>query len=273
MSDIRDADAGSRGIAGRGLVVRLAETDAEVRAAQALRYRVFYEEMGARPSPEIARAGRDFDRFDRAADHLVAIDANAADPERAVVGAYRLIRREATRRSGGFYSATEFDLSRFDAWSGNVLELGRSCVDPAYRNGRVINLLWRGIVDYTQGHGIDLLFGCGSLPGADLDGLAVQLSYLHHYHRAPLYIRPRAMAARYLEMNRMPKDALDPGRALASLPPLIKGYLRVGGFVGDGAVVDEEFGCTDVCIVVKTAQMTGKYARHYGYSREATDAA
>jgi putative hemolysin len=258
---------------GRNLVVRLAETEAEIRAAQELRYRVFYEEMGARPTVEIARARRDFDRFDGAADHMIVVDAAESDPRRAVVGAYRLIRREETHRSGGFYSAAEFDLSRFDAWSGNVMELGRSCVDPAHRGGRVINLLWRGIVDYAQAHGVDLLFGCGSLPGADPDRLAVQLSYLHHYHRAPLYIRPRAMDLRYVEMNRLAKEAFDPARALASLPPLIKGYLRVGGFVGDGAVVDAEFGCTDVCIVVKTALMTGKYARHYGYCREASDAA
>jgi len=255
------------------LVVRLAESEAEIRAAQELRYRVFFEEKGARPTPEVARERRDFDRYDAVADHLLAIDTRESDPQRAVVGAYRLIRREASRRTGGFYSAEEFDLSRFEAWSGSVLELGRSCVDPGHRGGRAINLLWRGLVEYAEVHGIDLLFGCGSLPGADPDRLALQLSYLHHYHRAPPYIRPRAVASRYVEMNRLPKASIDPAQGLASLPPLIKGYLRIGGFVGDGAVVDADFGCTDVCIVMKTDLMTGRYARHYGVSREASDAA
>lgn len=257
----------------RGVVVRLAESEAEIRAAQELRYRVFFEEKGARPTPEVARERRDFDRYDGAADHLLAIDTSASDTRRAVVGAYRLIRREASRMSGGFYSAAEFDLSRFDVWSGGVLELGRSCVDPAYRGGRVISLLWRGIVEYAQAHGVDLMFGCGSLPGADPGRLAPQLSYLHHHHRAPLYIRPRAVASRCVEMNRLPKEAIDPAQALASLPPLIKGYLRIGGFVGDGAVVDPDFDCTDVCVVVKTDLMTARYARHYGCASETSDAA
>jgi putative hemolysin len=256
-----------------GLIVRLAESEAEIRAAQELRYRVFFEEQGAAPSPEVARARRDVDRFDDAADHLVAIDTTQTDPRRAVVGAYRLIRREASRQSGGFYTASEFDIARLEAWPGAVLELGRSCVDPAYRNKRAINLLWRGIVGYSQAHGVELLFGCGSLPGADPDCLGQQLSYLHHYHLAPRYIRPRATASRFVAMDRLPKDAIDPARALASLPPLIKGYLRIGGFVGDGAVVDEEFGCTDVCVVMKTDLMSAKYARHYGYTAETSDAA
>jgi L-ornithine Nalpha-acyltransferase len=107
------------------------------------------------------------------------------------------------------------------------------------------------------------MFGCASLPGIDPDALAVPLSYLRHHHLAPPELRARAVPERYIEMNRLPPDAYNRARALAAVPPLIKGYLRLGGFVGDGAVIDEQFNTTDVCIVVKTDLVTERYHRHY----------
>jgi len=246
------------------LEVRLAASEDEIIAAQALRYRIFYDEMKAVPSADLVRTGRDVDRFDAAADHLLVIDTRETRADRAVVGTYRLIRRTASRECGGFYTGGEFDIARIDAWSGEVLELGRSCVDEAYRSRRVINLLWRGIAAYLKEHDIQLMFGCGSLPGADPERLRLPLGYLYHHHLAPRHIRPRALPERFVDMNRMAKEDIDTARALAEIPPLIKGYLRLGGFVGDGAVVDVGFNCTDVCVVVKTDLMTAKYARHYG---------
>jgi putative hemolysin len=252
------------------LAVRLAEGPSEVAASQALRYRVFYEEMGAEPTPEMARARRDVDRFDEVADHLLVIDhARGAGPQ-SVIGTYRLIRRSAAARIGRFYSAEEYDISTMVAYPGEILELGRSCVDVSARNRPIMQLLWRGIAAYVFYHQIDLMFGCASLPGTDPGALAAPLSYLYYHHLAPPALRPRALAARYVDMRRLPTNAIDPAKALAELPPLIKGYLRLGGFVGDGAVIDRQFNTTDVSIVVKTDLITDKYYRHY--ERQAREA-
>jgi L-ornithine Nalpha-acyltransferase len=245
------------------LGVRLARTPAEADAGFALRFRVFYEEMGARPDAATNAARRDTDAFDAVADHLLVLDHDLGDGPAAVVGTYRLIRREAAERIGEFYSAGEYDISPLLAYPGRVLELGRSCVHEAYRTRGTLQLLWRGIAAYVFQLRIDLMFGCASLPGTDLDALAPMLSYLHHNHLAPPALRPRALAHRYVPMDRLDPSGVDLRAALAELPPLVKGYLRLGGFVGDGAVLDSQFNTTDVCVVVKTDLVTDKYYRHY----------
>jgi putative hemolysin len=244
------------------LGVRLAESVGEVDAAQALRYRVFYDEMGARPDDRMARLRRDCDDFDEVCDHLLVID-HAKTGREAVVATYRLIRREHAQRLGRFYSAAEFDISNVLSWPGEVLELGRSCVDQGYRTRAAMQLLWRGIAAYVFHHEIELMFGCASLPGQDPDALALPLSYLHYHHLAPPALRPRALDALRVPMRRLPPNEIEPARVLAELPPLIKGYLRLGGFVGDGAVIDRQFNTTDVSIVVKTDLVTDKYYKHY----------
>jgi putative hemolysin len=254
------------------LGVRLADSAAEIDAVQALRYRVFYQEMRATPSRSAARARRDRDDLDAVADHLLVIDHALGTGPESVVGTYRLIRREAAARAGRFYTAGEFDITRLLALPGHLLELGRSCVDAAHRNRVVMQLLWRGIAAYVFEYQIDVMFGCASLPGTDADELAVQLTYLYHHHLAPPGLRPRALPERYVEMRRLDLDTLDRPAALASLPPLIKGYLRLGGFVGDGAVIDRDFNTTDVAMVVKSDLVTDKYYRHYERQlREALD--
>jgi L-ornithine Nalpha-acyltransferase len=245
------------------LHVRLAETAADIDAAQALRYRIFYESLGARPLPEMLRRRRDFDRFDNDCDHLLVLDRGNGRGSNPVVGTYRLLRRDAARRLGGFYSADEYDIAPLVAHEGEILELGRSCIDAAYRQRPAMQLLWNGIAAYVFHHDITLMFGCASLPGTDPDALATPLSYLHYYHLAPSALRPRALNERYVDMRRLSIGAIDRGRTLAALPPLIKGYLRLGGFVGDGAVIDEQFNTTDICILVKTNLVTAKYSRHY----------
>ncbi|MGH6967558.1 MAG: GNAT family N-acetyltransferase [Stellaceae bacterium] len=245
------------------LEVRLARDAGEIVAAQALRYRVFYQEMGAHPTTEMALARRDFDDFDAFCDHLLVIDHARGTGNDAVVGTYRLIRREAAMRVGRFYSAAEYDVRCAADHPGAVLELGRSCIDAQSRNRPTMQLLWQGIAAYVFEYGIKLMFGCASLHGTDPAALAVPLSYLYHHHLAPSALRPRALGGRYLDMNRLPPGAFDPAEALNRLPPLLKGYLRLGGFVGDGAVVDQQFNTTDVCIVVKTDLVTEKYYRHY----------
>ncbi len=245
------------------LEVRLAETDAEIDAAQALRYRVFYEEMAARPTPEMAAHKRDFDEFDNICDHLLVLDHSQGEGAQAVVGTYRLIRRPAAARMGRFYSEAEYDIGVLKAMPREILELGRSCVDQAHRTRPTMQLLWRGIAAYVFHFDIALMFGCASLPGTDIKALAEPLSYLYHHHLAPPELRPRALPERYVDMAVAPPSAIDTRAALKALPPLIKGYLRLGGFVGDGAVVDAQFNTTDVCIVVKTDLVTEKYYKHY----------
>jgi putative hemolysin len=192
-------------------------------------------------------------------------DADGHDAGRAppVVATYRLIRAEAAARVGGFYSSAEYDITPILARPGNVLEVGRSCVHAAYRHRQVMQLLWLGIAAYVAQHDIAVLFGCASLPGTDPDALGEELTYLLHYHLAPPELRARALAGRYVDMARTDPGRLDRRRSLAALPPLIKGYLRLGGFVGDGAVIDAQFNTTDVAVVVKTELVTQRYQRHY----------
>lgn len=253
------------------LQVRLAMSPEDIEAVQALRYRIFYETMGAQPLPGMAQLKRDADPFDEICDHLMVLDHARGRDAEAVVGTYRLIRREAARRCGRFYSAAEYDISRLAAYPGPVLELGRSCVDPAYRARAVMPLLWSGIAAYVFHYDIALMFGCASLPGTDPDELAAPLSYLYHHHLAPPELRTRALPERYVDMRRLDPGSIDP-RTRGQLPPLIKGYLRLGGFVGDGAVIDHQFNTTDVCVVVKTDLVAEKYSRHYvRQSKEAKD--
>ena len=255
------------------LQVRLAESAGDVDAAQALRYRIFYEIMGARPLPGMEQRRRDSDGYDQICDHLLVFDHSRGTGAEAVVGTYRLIRRAAAARLGAFYSQAEYDIAALLAYPGEILELGRSCVDAGYRARSVMQLLWGGISAYVSHYDIALMFGCASLPGIDPDALAAPLSYLYYHHLAPPAMRARALPERFVDMRRLDPAALDPARMLAALPPLIKGYLRLGGFVGDGAVIDQQFNTTDVCIVVKTDLVAEKYSRHYERQSKETWAA
>ena len=245
----------------RRLEVRFARDRSDVAAFQALRYRVFYEEMSAVADARAAAARRDFDDFDGVCDHLLVIDRGRENG--AVVGGYRLLRASVALARGGFYTAAEYDIGALAARRGEALELGRSCVHAAYRHGVVIQLLLRGIARYVARHHIGLIFGCASLPGTDPEALALPLSYLAHDHLAPPELRPVALADRYVEMKRMTPEAVDARAALGALPPLIKGYLRAGGLVGDGAVIDRQFGTVDVCMVIDTRCVTDKFRQRY----------
>jgi L-ornithine Nalpha-acyltransferase len=254
------------------LEMRLAATPAEIDAAQALRYRVFFEEMGAKPSAEAARSRRDRDPFDDYCDHLLVIDRGRDIGRNGVVGTYRLLRRSVAAQNDGFYTETEFDIAPLLAVEGELLELGRSCVEAAYRTRPTMQLMWRGVAEYSLKHDIKLMFGCASLPGTDTKALAPALSYLHHYHLAPPSLRARALPERYVAMNILRPDEIDPtsvsarlaeSQTISALPPLIKGYLRVGALIGDGAVIDYDFNTTDVCIIVVTDRITDRYFQHY----------
>jgi len=257
------------------LEVRLAQTAAEVRQAQKLRYRVFYQEGSAIPNPGRLFARRDIDGYDTVCDHLFVLDHAARERTAlnrpAVVGTYRLLRQPLAEDYGGFYTAGEFDIAPLVARHNNLqfLELGRSCVLAPYRNKRTVELLWHGIYAYILQNHCDVMFGCASLDGTDPKRLALPLSFLHHYATAPEQWCAHALPERYVEMNRISKEAIDPKDALRALPPLIKGYLRLGAYIGDGAVIDHEFCTTDVLIVLPVSAIKQRYFDHFDLSRRA----
>ena len=254
------------------LEVRLARTVGEVKRAQELRYRVFYEEMSAIADARTLFTRRDADEFDRLCDHILVIDHARSEPKAfgrrhpPVVGTYRLLRQDVAERHGGFYTADEFDVEALVDRHPRLkfLELGRSCVLPAYRGKRTVELLWQGVWAYVLANRIDVMFGCASLEGTDPHRLALPLSFLHHHARASEEWGVKANASRAVSMNRLAKEAIDPKQALHALPPLIKGYLRLGGSIGDGAVVDHQFGTTDVCMVLPVSRISQRYIDFYG---------
>lgn len=253
------------------LEVRLARTAREVRRAQRLRYEVFYQEMSALPDAAARLARRDMDSFDAICDHLLVLDHDAGRMvlgrrKPKVVGTYRLLRQEVADRHGGFYTQSEFDVAPIIAAHPGLrfMELGRSCVLKPYRNKRTVELLWHGVWTYILRNRIDVLFGCASLEGTDPQALALPLSFLHHNALAPEEWRAQALPGRRIEMDRMAKADIHPKAALQTLPPLIKGYLRLGGCVGEGAVVDSQFGTTDVLIVLPVSVINPRYVEHFG---------
>lgn len=245
------------------ITVRLAANEAEVRAAQQLRYKVFYEEYAATPTEQMAAEKRDFDPYDDVADHLIVVDESIRDPQRQIVGTYRLLRRESAAKAGGFYSSAEYDIAPITGSKMKVLELGRSCVLAEYRTRPVLQLLWQGITDYMLDHNIGIMFGCASLYGTDIAALSQQLAYLYHYHLAPEELRTRAIDGRYVDMNLHPKESIEAKAAFSALPALIKGYLRLGAYIGDGAVIDHQFNTTDVCIILPMKQVAERYRKFY----------
>lgn len=248
------------------LEVRLTREPAEIRQAQRLRYHVFYEEGSATANTKTRLTRRDIDAFDAICDHLLVIDHAHDSGKSPVVGTYRLLRQTVAERHNGFYTSSEFNVGRLLTQHPalNFLELGRSCVLPPYRNKRTVELLWHGCWSYVLRNRLDVMIGCASLDGTDPDALALPLSFLHHFARAPDNWRTQAVPHRYIDMNRMPKEAIDPRAALRLLPPLIKGYLRLGAYIGDGAVIDAQFGTTDVLIVLPVSALNPRYVDHFG---------
>ena len=250
------------------LEVRLAKNDCEIEAAQRLRYKVFYEEMGALPDRVLANSELDADKHDSRADHLIVFDRHISESlydglSFAVVGTYRLLQSHHLGSQHSFYTAQEFDISKLLNFPGKIMELGRSCVDSKYRNRATLQLMWQGIASYIFCNDIDLMFGCASFPSPDPCKFRRSLEYLSTYHTAPAAICPRALPERYIDMNCKNAAPQDKRSAIQELPPLIKGYLRIGAQVGDGAVIDHQFNTTDVCIIVKTDDLPARYSAHY----------
>lgn len=255
------------------LEVRLAETEHEVALAQRLRYEIFYQEKSAIPSDEMRASRRDFDKFDDVCDHLLVIDRDVQgeDGQPLVIGTYRLTREKDAEKVGGFYTAGEFDLGRMISGmpkGTRYLELGRSCIHKDYRSRPgAMQLLWKGLMAYVARFDIDMMFGCASLPGTNVAEMALPLSYLHHFHAMPEHLRVRAQPELFVDMNRMAMDQIDAREGLRSLPPLLKGYVRAGCCIGEGAVVDRQFGTTDVFIYFPVSGLDPRYKSRFGLVR------
>ena len=249
------------------LETRLASTPAEIAAAQTVRFNVFAKEMGADLPPESMRCGRDMDAFDAVCDHLLVLDRSIVGaPEEQIVGTYRLLRQDVARANDGFYSTSEFAIADLLARhpEKRFMELGRSCVLPQYRTRRTVELLWQGNWAYSLEYGMDAMFGCASLHGIQPEAHALALSFLYHNCLAKGQWAVKARPELFSNMDMMPKEAIDTRAAISSMPPLLKGYLRLGAMIGDGAVIDKAFGTTDVMVVLPIAQISDRYINHYG---------
>lgn len=238
--------------AGRSpLVLQYARTPSEMREAQRLRHEVFAGEMGARvPGGE---HGLDVDDLDPYCEHLLVRESNGG----RVVGTYRVLSPEQARRAGGFYSEREFDLSRLHHLRGRIVEIGRSCVHPDYRNGGVIALLWSGLLRYARENGYDALIGCASVSMQDGGQLAVSL-----YNRLK---RTNLSPAEYRVFPRceLPLAALKSAGEDAKLPPLIKGYVRIGAYVCGAPAWDPDFNTADLLMMLPMSRIDARYAKHF----------
>ncbi len=242
--------------------LRLAENADDLRAAQRLRYAVFVEELGGDGALVDHAAGIEADRFDPYFDHLLLLDQRRA-PGDQVIGVYRVMRADGATKAGQFYSEDEYDLSALRASGRRLLELGRSCLHADYRGGTAMMHLWNGLAEYIARHRIEIMFGVASFHGLDPGKLAAPLSLLHHRHLAPVDVRPVARASGFQAMDLIAADALDRPAAIRAVPALIKAYLRLGGFVGQGAFIDRAFNCIDVCLVMDVARMSDKHRAIY----------
>lgn len=242
--------------------VRLAGSEADLKAAQRLRYRVFVEELGGDGALVDHQARLERDEFDAISDHLVLVDTTR-DPNGLdhVVGAYRLLRSDMAEAFGRFYCDSEYDLTPLRQSGRKLLELGRSCVDASQRGGSGMFLLWNALAQYVLDHGVEILFGVASFHGTDVAALRCPLSWLHHNHLAPPELRVRARV--FQTMDLMPADRLDRRQAMVGMPALIKAYLRLGGFVGEGAFIDRAFNTTDVCLLMDTTAMSARHRDFY----------
>ena len=241
------------------LTVRPARNRDEVRLAQRLRYEVFFGELRGEHDPN----GTDADAYDDACRHLIAFDSSLP-PERSAVGTYRLIDRAAAASVGAFYSESEFDLSPLlRRQELKLLEVGRSCVHRDYRTQGVMQMLWRGLAAYLRRYEIDVMFGCASFAGTDPAAVAPALRVLHDRHAAgPEWGGVRAHPDRHIPLDTAPAVMPEP-----PLPPLIKGYLRLGAKIADGAVLDAQFGSIDVCILLATDKIPGRYENFFNPGR------
>ena len=250
------------------LKIRLAENDAEIEVAQRLRYQVFHAEMGATPK----EAGIDRDHYDQFCDHLLVLSEKSSNPssllslhDGEVVGTYRLLPQAMAVKAGGFYSAQEFDVSRLIETHPDLsfLELGRSCILPEHRGTSVMELLWQGIWNYVRMHRFDVMLGCASFGGVDPLAHREALSFLDAVQLPPEWLA-EALTTDHQNFSYISPCEISAKRAISDMPPLVKGYLRLGCHFGKGFVIDRDFNTTDVLIILPVSSINPRYFARFG---------
>jgi putative hemolysin len=240
--------------------VAIANTAADVHAAQRLRYQVFAEELGADLSSsdsagEDLDARRDCDEYDDACQHLIAIDRDAD----MVVGCYRILTPEAAARRAGYYSETEFDLSPLAELRTGLAEVGRACIHPDYRGGSVILMLWSALARYMQEQQIPYVMGCASVPLEDggMSASAICQRLDAKPNMPPAY---RVTPRRPYPWRQVVAGVANPA---GKEPPLLKGYRRLGAWVHADAAWDPQFNTADLFVLLPMRQLNDSYARHF----------
>jgi putative hemolysin len=267
LATVRETAGGPR----RRLQVALATSTPDLHAAQRLRHRVFGEEMGATLSSRAP--GRDEDIFDAWCEHLVVRDCESGQ----VVGTYRLLTAERAARLGTFYADQEFDLTRLTHLKARMVEIGRACVDADYRTGAALMLLWHGIAEFMRRRRYDYLVGCASI-GMHDGGANAERVYrmVEQRHLAPIEYRV------FPRHRLLPREARagDDDAASPRIPALLKGYLRLGAWIGGEPAWDPDFNTADLFVLLPLARLEARYARRYvrapswqGDSRPAGDQA
>ena len=234
--------------------VRFAENEEEVKAAQALRFRVFYDEKEGNPSAEMIEAKRDLDQWDDAGFHIIVIDTRAEE-QPAIVGTLRLFFNECLKPGQNFYTEETFNLSKLHNFYGKSLELSRFCVDPNGRGGVILMLIWKYAMSFLQDNNIDVMFGCASFTGADIKQHQPILNYLYEHHLAPEFLRPEPKVTDYVDLNALYEESAKWEDAQKSVPTLLRGYLKLGAKISDAAIIDPVFNTVYVAIYVETKNM------------------
>jgi putative hemolysin len=248
------------------LEVRLTSDEQDIRAAQSLRYKIFVDEMGAKLAAPAMALELDFDAYDKYCEHFILVDTSiVGDINEQIIGTYRILRQQIADQHNGFYSQNEFDIAELTKRHSDkkFVELGRSCVLPKYRTRRSVELLWQGIWSYAGQHQIDVMFGCASFFGAVPAAHAHALSFLYHFAKTSDEWSVGANQAIAHEMDLMPKEAIVAKQVFGALPPLIKGYLRLGASFAPNAVIDQDFNTTDVLVMLPVSHISERYIKHY----------
>lgn len=242
-----------------GYTVALARSEEEVREAQRLRYKVFVEELGAHVKTRLP--GHDIDHFDPFCEHLIVRESHAD----RIVGTYRILSPDAARRVGSYYSESEFYINRLQNLRSRMVEVGRSCIHPDHRSGAVITLLWAGLAEYMVSNNYEYLMGCASIGMADGGHNAANLfAQLDLAHMAPAEYRS-------FPLHGLPFERLANGQPVL-VPPLIKGYLRVGAWVCSEPAWDPDFNTADLLLLLPMSRMNPRYMRHFVKPAEAVTA-
>ena len=254
----------------RDFEVRLTRNKEERRMVRQLRYDVFVAEEGATPTDEQKELHEEFDEFDKFAEYMAVFHNDK------IVGTYRIIDKKAADKMGGFYTETEFNISKIKKASDNIAEMSRACVAAEYReNALVMRMLWAGLSEYVLRRRIAVLFGVASWTGQKPVESAQAISYLYYNYLSPLRLRARVIPERFADgvdqrmskMNILPRAFVDEELAKKQMTPLIKGYLRMGATFGQGVFIDKPFNTYDVFVMLQTKNMDAAYQKHF-YGRE-----